>query len=86
MPLDFLSELEQKVDIILKSLEHLRTENKTLSEELSEKKDRIAHLEATQQQLQNEVDSLKTTNATNDSKLKSVAEKIQGLLARIEAV
>jgi hypothetical protein len=34
LPIDFLTELEQKIDILLKNLEQLREEKKNLSLEL----------------------------------------------------
>jgi chromosome segregation ATPase len=86
LPIDFLTELEQKIDILLKNLEQLREEKKNLSLELDNRNQRIAQLEEENLSVQAETSSLKSVNADSENKRKAVMEKIQGLLAKIEAV
>ena len=56
MPIDFLTELEQKIDILLKNLEQLREEKKNLSLELDNRNQRIAQLEEENRSVQAEKD------------------------------
>jgi chromosome segregation ATPase len=86
LPIDFLTELEQKIDILLKNLEQLREEKKNLSLELDGRNQRIAQIEEENQSAQSEISSLKSVHAESENKRKAVTEKIQGLLAKIEAV
>ena len=86
MPIDFLAELEQKIDSLLKNMEQLREEKKSLILDLENKIQQNAHLEKENKTMQSEINSLKSVNADNENKHKVVTEKIQGLLAKIEAV
>ena len=86
MSIDFLAELEQRIDSLLKNLEQLRNEKKSISLDLENKNQTIAHLEEEKRSMQSEIDSLKSVNTENENKHKVVTEKIQGLLAKIEAV
>jgi predicted nucleic acid-binding Zn-ribbon protein len=86
LSIDFLAELEQRIDSLLKNLEQLRNEKKSISLDLENKNQTIAHLEEEKRSMQSEIDSLKSVNTENENKHKVVTEKIQGLLAKIEAV
>ena len=86
MPIDFLTELEQKIDILLNNLEQLREEKKNLLLDSENKNQKIAQLEEENRSAQSEISSLKSVNADYEKKRKSATEKIQGLLAKIEAV
>ena len=70
----------------MKNLEQLRNEKKSISLDLENKNQTIAHLEEEKRSMQSEIDSLKSVNTENENKHKVVTEKIQGLLAKIEAV
>jgi chromosome segregation ATPase len=83
---DFFTELEQKIDILLTTLEQLREDKKKCLVELDEKKGIIVQHESTIQTLQNELESLKSRNIAHENKLKAVTERIQGVLAKCEAV
>ena len=85
MSVDFLSEHEEKVNILLKKFEQLREENQGMILALNEKTETIAQLERKQQELQSEISSYKERIETNDTKLKVVTDRIQGLLEKIEA-
>ena len=85
MSVDFLSEHEEKVNILLKKFEQLREENQGMVLTLNEKNETIAQLERKQQELQSEISSYKERIETNDTKLKVVTDRIQGLLEKIEA-
>ena len=86
MSSDFLTELEQKIDILLTTLEQLREDKKKCLVELDEKKGIIVQHEGTIKILQNELESLKLRNIAHENKLKAVTERIQGVLAKCEAV
>lgn len=79
MPIDFLTDLEQKIDVLLTNLEQLREEKKSLALELEGKNQRITQLES-------EIHSLESVNTDSENKRKVVTDKIQGLLAKLEAV
>jgi seryl-tRNA synthetase len=86
LPIDFLTELEQKIDILLTNLEQLREDKKSLSLDIDGKIQKIAHLEEENRSAQSEISSLKSAHTGCENKRKAVTEKIQGLLAKIEAV
>lgn len=86
MSSDFFTELEQKIDILLTTLEQLREDKKKCLVELDEKKGIIVQHEGTIKILQNELESLKLRNMAHENKLKAVTERIQGVLAKCEAV
>ena len=86
MPIDFLAELEQKIDMLLKNLEQLREEKKGLSLELDNKSQRIMQLEEENRAIQSEIASLKSVHSDYENKRKVVTDRIQGLLAKLEAV
>jgi chromosome segregation ATPase len=83
---DLFTELEQKIDILLTTLEQLREDKKKCLVESDEKKGIIVQHEGTIKILQNELESLKLRNIAHENKLKAVTERIQGVLAKCEAV
>ena len=65
MSLDSLSQLENKVDLLVTTVTTLREEKNRLSDE---------------------IESLKKTNEEKQKKLDSAADKVQGLLSKLESV
>lgn len=72
MSIEFLNELEKKVDILIKNLEQLRAENAGLKGELGKKSGSSTDIEKENRALR--------------EKLRGAAERIKGLIAKIEAV
>ena len=85
MSIDFLTELEQKVDILIKNHEQLREENGKLKEELSHKGKNTETLTEENNALKAEIETLRSGVAEKDDKLKLVAEKIRVVMSKIEA-
>ena len=79
MSIEFLNELEKKVDILIKNLEQLRAENAGLKGEIGKKSG-----SSTDSEKENR--ALKNDNTALREKLKGAAERIQGLIEKIEAV
>jgi len=86
LAIEFLNELENKVTALLSTLEQVREENIRLKQELEQANGKIAEIEATNESLKNEMDNITLDSMGNQEKLNTTAERIQGLLARLEAV
>lgn len=86
MSIEFLNELEHKVQALISTLENIRQDNSRLKEELDQSSETIAQMEAENAQLKSELESIRTDSQGNQEKLSLTAEKIQGLLAKLEAV
>lgn len=79
MSLDFIDELEKKVDNLINSLKKTRNENK-------EKNSRIHELEKENGNLKNDLAKIKNDSSDSRIQFDSVAEKIKKLLTRLETV
>ncbi len=79
MPLEFINELENKVDKLINSLQKTRNENK-------EKNSRIQQLEKENKNLTNELKGTKSNSLTNQTQLDAVAKKIKEVIAKLETV
>lgn len=79
MPLEFINELENKVDKLINSLQKTRNENK-------EKNSRIQQLEKENKNLTNELKGTKSNSLTNQTQLDAVAEKIKEVIVKLETV
>ena len=86
MSIDFITELENKVDKVLQTVEQLRSENAKIKGELEKKSESLKELEEENRSLQNELLEIRSKTQDNSDKLKYAAEKIQSLIAKIEAV
>ncbi len=86
MSIEFLTELEKKVDILINTLERLREENAALKGELGKKSGSVSEIEKENRALKNEITALKAKAGEQHEKLRTAAERIQGLIAKIEAV
>ena len=79
MPLEFINELENKVDKLINSLQKTRNENK-------EKTGRIQQLEEENKNLSNELNSVKSNSLNNQSQLDDAAKKIKEVITKLETV
>ena len=83
---DFFTELENKIDALIATLENVRQENSRLKQELEQNSGRMSEMEAENARLNSEMETLRTDLQGNSEKVNSAAERIQGLLARLETV
>jgi archaellum component FlaC len=86
LTIEFLSELEDKINVLLSTLERVREENIRLKQELEQANGKISEIEAANENLKNELDQITTDSLGNKEKLDTAAERIQGLLAKLETV
>lgn len=86
MAIEFLTELENKISTLITTLDHVRGENIRLKQELEQAQGKIAEIEATNQSLKNEIDNITLDSMGHQEKLTTAAERIQGLLAKLETV
>jgi len=84
--IEFLSDLENKVDAIIGNYEQLRQENTALKSALDAKTAALAELESENLALKNNLGELNAESQRHQDKLKAAAEKVQGLIAKIEGV
>lgn len=86
MSLDSLLQLETKIDMLISTITLLREEKKKLSEEGELRSQKIREFESGNKAIVEELESLKNSNEEKQKKLDSAAEKVQGLLAKLESV
>jgi len=86
LAIDFLNELENKISALITTLDHVRGENIRLKQELEQAQGKIAEIEAANQSLKNEIDNVTLDSMGHQEKLTTAAERIQGLLAKLETV
>jgi FtsZ-binding cell division protein ZapB len=86
LSLDSLSQLETKIDMLISTITSLREEKKKLSEEAELNSQKIREFESANKAIVEELESLKNSNEEKQKKLDSAAEKVQGLLAKLESV
>ncbi|MCX7727302.1 MAG: cell division protein ZapB [Chitinispirillaceae bacterium] len=86
MDIKYLDELENRVQTLISVLESVKKENERLKQELMDYNSKISAMENENKQLSYELETLRTSTIESKSKLNSVAERIQGLLARLESV
>jgi FtsZ-binding cell division protein ZapB len=83
---DILSQLENKIDKLISTVKTLKEEKDRLSDEIKAHKQKIRESETGSEGLVGECESLKKSNEDKQKKLDSAAEKIQGLLSKLESV
>jgi len=86
LAIEFLNELENKISALITTLDHVRGENIRLKQELEQAQGKIAEIEAANQSLKNEIDNITLDSMGHQEKLTTAAERIQGLLAKLETV
>ena len=86
MTIEFLSELEDKVSALLSTLERVREENIRLKQELEQANGKNFEIEAANESLKSELDAITVDSLGNQEKLNTAAERIQGLLIKLETV
>ena len=86
MDIKFLDELENKVQSLITMLDTVKKENARLKQELSDSSSKISAMEAENNQLKKELDTLKTDTVDDKDTLNAVTERIQNILVRLESV
>jgi predicted nuclease with TOPRIM domain len=85
LSIDFLVELENKVDLLIQNLSQLKQENTQLKEDIDKKNGQIADLEKVNTTLKEEVKSLKELSKEQQERLTMAVDKVQALISKIEA-
>ena len=83
MAVEFLDELERKVDLLIKALAELRRENASLKEDVITKSSGTSEIEKENRALKKEIGLCKADVQIKEEKLKSAADRIQGLISKI---
>lgn len=79
MSLEFLDELENKINGLIGSLQQTRKENE-------EKDNRIKELEELNGNLKSEIEKAKTDSSDKSSQLDTTVDKIKGIISKLENI
>lgn len=86
MSIEFITELETKIDALIESYNAARRERDELQTKLEETSGRIGELERENSELKGEIEKLGGASADQQSKLDAAAERIQTIISKLEAV
>jgi len=86
LSIEFLSDLEQKIETMLQNYDKLRQENVALRGDVEKKDSAIAAIENENRLLKDDLNAIKADSQRHQEKLKAAAEKIQGLIVKMEGV
>jgi FtsZ-binding cell division protein ZapB len=86
LAVEFLDELERKVDILIKTIAELRKENAAFKEESVKRSSGSSEIEKENRALKKEIGVCKADLESKEEKLKSAAGRIQSLIEKIAAV
>jgi septation ring formation regulator EzrA len=81
---DFLNELENKVNALITTLESMRQENSRLKEEIESNNGRIQGIEEENARLKEELEALRVDSQGAKEKMNVAAERIQNLLSKLD--
>jgi chromosome segregation ATPase len=84
--MEFIAELESKIDALVDAYNRLKEQKSGLEAHSGEKDARIQSLEDENRTLKEEMQSLRETAAEQQEKLDSAAQRVQGLIGKLEAV
>jgi FtsZ-binding cell division protein ZapB len=82
----YLDDLEDKVQTLITTLENVRKDNENLRQNWRKKSSAVSELEAENNRLKQELDTLQVDTTGHKSKLETVTQRIQGILTRLESV
>ena len=83
---EIFSTLENKIESLFTKVKSFKQEKNNLERKIEEQKGKIRELESENVSLKKEIAEVKNSGEIRQKKLDSAAEKIQGLLGRLEAV
>lgn len=86
MSIEFLTDLENKVESLITLVTRLRQENADLKLELELVNTQNTQTETANEKLKQEIAALKADCDGRDQKIVATSEKIQGLIAKLESV
>lgn len=86
MATDAFTTLEQKIEELLNSLGELRADNEKLRQDVADKQEKIQELQTQNTELSTSFGSLQGDSEGNQEKLDAAADKLSGLIARLESV
>jgi hypothetical protein len=86
LAVEFLDELERKVDILIKALTELRKENVVLKNEVEKRSSGTSEIEKENRAIKKELAACSEELQAKEIKLKGAAERIQGLIEKITSV
>lgn len=84
--MEFLVDLENKVDKLIDLLRQTRDEKNRIQEELNEKDSKIQQLQTDNDNLQNELEIQKDNTLKQETLLNDASEKIINLIQKLETV
>lgn len=84
MSVDFLNELENKVNALITTLESMRQENSRLKEEIESNNGRIQGIEEENARLKEELEAQRVDSQGAKEKMNVAAERIQSLLSKLD--
>jgi FtsZ-binding cell division protein ZapB len=84
--LEFLSELENKVDSLIEMVYNLKKEKELLVNEHAQNASRLKELEKENSAIKKEMESLRGDTEKRLNQMNVASEKIQALLKKLEAV
>ncbi|NLP03564.1 MAG: cell division protein ZapB [Fibrobacter sp.] len=82
--MDFLNELENKVNALITTLESMRQENSRLKEEIESNNGRIQGIEEENARLKEELEAQRVDSQGAKEKMNVAAERIQNLLSKLD--
>lgn len=83
---EIFSELEHKIEELIVKVQTHTQEKNGLKREIEEQKGKIQELESENARLKEELQEVRNNFENRQKKLDSAANKIQGLLSKLEAV
>ena len=86
MALEILSELETKINSLVDTVTYLKKENEINSEEMRIKDQKLKEFEKERGSVQDTIDSFKKESEVKQKKLDTAADRIRGLISKLDAV
>ena len=86
MSLEFITELEHKIDYLVGVVTGLKAERDRLAHESDGKNHRISELEAENSTIRTELDTLRADASGKQGAIDTAADRIRSMIARLEGV
>jgi FtsZ-binding cell division protein ZapB len=86
LAVEFLDELERKVDLLIKAHAELRRENAALKEDAAKNAGSVSETEKENRALKKEIAACRADLQSKEERLKGAAVRIQNLIEKISAV
>lgn len=86
MEIEFLDDLENKVQTLISAIESVRQENSKLKQDFEENRNKCSLIESENEQLTKELHVLKSETSNQQQNLEAATERIQSIIARLESI